>query len=672
MSVRPVDPARSRVVLLGTAAYSDESLPDIPQVAANLTDLSRVLTDPELGGFGEQQCVVVPAGAGVEQVGELLHEAAGQAEDLLLFYYAGHGVLGRSGELYLSLRNTRLRSPEYSGLRFETVRGTFLDSGAANRVVIIDSCYSGRAIGPTLSATEQEVIGQLEITGTYTLTSAPANSLALVRDGEAHTAFTGRLLDLISNGSEKAGDLLSLGEIYRHLHTRLRADGLPLPQQRGTATTDQLGLVHNKHPRPPQPAPPTLDGNHDTGFNSTVELCSHSPLRDRALALAATAERAARALLPDGDASCMADLAAALAAVDRTRAIALLDSARANADNGPTASAQGPRQYRCTRAYLALDNAEYAARFAAEIPDDYWRARALVEVAEFFAATDGDRAVTLARQAYQSAAPVRHLDEKVRLVGLVGRALAHADTDRALAFAETADPPTGRALAYAEVARQIVGEHPHRVSRTVDKAVQALRTLDEAGCQDGLARVAVVIGPVVPDKAEDILSSIPLSNYRVRGARFEVARSMAAVDPDRAERMAAAGNLGDYEPQVLAAIACTLASTDPSRAKDLADRAEYAVAQIDVGRRARRLAVLVTHFAPVDGERASRLLSELKQLPLHDDYEAATIAEQMAILDPDWAATLADGIADIRSRVSALTAIVSTWISAGAAGIIGT
>jgi uncharacterized caspase-like protein len=246
MSGRLVDPARSRIVLVGTADYEDENLPDLPQVSANVSDLAAVFTDPLIGGFPEEHCVVVPARASLEEAGDLLRQAAEEAEDLLLFYYAGHGVLGRGGELYLGMHHTRFQSPEYTALRFETVRGTFLDSPAANRAVIVDSCYSGRAIGQTMAAQEQQVLGQLEINGSYLLTSSSPNSPALVLEGEEHTAFTGRLLSLLREGSPLAGDALSLGDVYRHLYIRLRADGLPPLQQRGTGTADLLRLVRNR------------------------------------------------------------------------------------------------------------------------------------------------------------------------------------------------------------------------------------------------------------------------------------------------------------------------------------------------------------------------------------------------------------------------------------------
>ncbi|GAB2700910.1 caspase family protein [Kitasatospora kifunensis] len=244
-SIRRADPARSRIVLIGTPAYLDPGLPDVPVIDNNAVDLAMVLTDPALGGFLPEHCAVAPRWAGVEQVGDLLMQAAEEAEDLLLFYYSGHGLLGpRRHELYLSLAGTRPDRLAFTALPFDAMRDACLASRATNRVVILDSCFSGRAIGETLAA--DAVLGQLDVTGTYTLASAPANRTALALPGERHTAFTERLLHLLRTGTPTAGPLLSLGDIYRHLRARLRSEGLPEPQQRGTETADLLGLARNR------------------------------------------------------------------------------------------------------------------------------------------------------------------------------------------------------------------------------------------------------------------------------------------------------------------------------------------------------------------------------------------------------------------------------------------
>ncbi|GAA2156071.1 hypothetical protein GCM10009760_56630 [Kitasatospora kazusensis] len=261
---RAVDHRRSRVVLVGTPAYDDPRLADIPVVANNVAGLHQVLTDPQLGGFDPGTCWSAPDTVSVAETGDLLARAAAEAEDLLLFYYSGHGLLEpRRRELYLSLSATRPDRPQFTALPFAAVRDVFLDSRAAVRAVILDSCFSGRAIGETLTEGDSAILGQLQVAGTYTLTAAPGNRTALALPGEQHTAFTERLLRLLRTGSAQAGELLSLGDIYRHLQVQLQAEGLPVPQQCGTETADLLGLVRNRHPgriRPAAPAeaaPPT-------------------------------------------------------------------------------------------------------------------------------------------------------------------------------------------------------------------------------------------------------------------------------------------------------------------------------------------------------------------------------------------------------------------------------
>lgn len=224
--MKSFDRAKSRVVLAGTPSYSDPDLPDVPVITQNIADLQAVFTDPELGGFDPAHCVVVPPDATVAQTGAALVGAAAEAEDLLLFYYCGHGLVSsQSFELYLSVAETRHNMPQFSALSFAAVREAFLDSSAATRVVILDSCFSGKAIGQPLAGEAAVVLGQVEVEGSYTLTAAPSNRTALVRPGEAHTAFTERFLRLLREGSPRAGQLLTLGEIYRGLRANLAAGG---------------------------------------------------------------------------------------------------------------------------------------------------------------------------------------------------------------------------------------------------------------------------------------------------------------------------------------------------------------------------------------------------------------------------------------------------------------
>jgi hypothetical protein len=182
----------------------------------------------------------------METIGLRLEEVAEKAEDLLLVYFAGHGLLvGPSGELHLCVATTRNKYARWTALPFSRIREVVYGSQALSRVVVLDCCFSGRAIS-LMGDLSAVVSGQLEIKGCYTLTSTSANMPAHAPLGERHTAFTGELLTLLVTGITDGPDLITLEDIYRHTLRSLRARGLPEPQQLGTATVDQLALTRNR------------------------------------------------------------------------------------------------------------------------------------------------------------------------------------------------------------------------------------------------------------------------------------------------------------------------------------------------------------------------------------------------------------------------------------------
>lgn len=253
MSTPVIDPARSRIVLVGVPFYADGQLQDFEVIRHNVADLQAAFTDPTIGALDPVHCFVAPPGANIADIGTLLGKAAGEAEDLLLFYYCGHGLIGgmRDRQLYLSVRETDSGRVAYTALPFEAVRNDFLSSRAARRVVILDCCFSGRAIGGTLSSEDQEIAAQVRIDSAYILASAPADQSALVLDGERHTAFTGRLFEVLNEGKKGSDEALTLADIHGLLQDRLRAAGLPKLQDLATGGADRLPLVRNRAYRNP-------------------------------------------------------------------------------------------------------------------------------------------------------------------------------------------------------------------------------------------------------------------------------------------------------------------------------------------------------------------------------------------------------------------------------------
>ena len=232
------DPARSRALLIGTShfATAGPDLPDIPAVRANLTMLRQTLTNPDTGVLRPDFCCVLTDPASVDEVGTALSELAATATDLLLVYYAGHGLVDDRGRLHLALAHTHPRRARWTAFPLELLREEIATSAAATRVLVLDCCFSGRAI--EAMADDQGVLsGHLEVAGTYTLTSTTANAPSHAPVGERYTAFTGALLRALDEA-----DPLTLDQIHGAVDRDLTARNLPRPQRRAVNTAGNLVL----------------------------------------------------------------------------------------------------------------------------------------------------------------------------------------------------------------------------------------------------------------------------------------------------------------------------------------------------------------------------------------------------------------------------------------------
>lgn len=238
------DPRSSRAVLIGTHTY--DHLTDLPAVADNLRALRTALTDPLIWGLPDEHCIVVEQPGSADDALEAVAEAAAVATDLLLVYFAGHGLLSPTDDsLDLALRGSR-RDQRFRRLNYEAVRGVLRDARHIRaKAVVLDCCFAGRAIvgamGPPV-----ELADISHVEGTYLLAAASATEAAVAPPGEKHTAFTGELLDILANGISGADPYLDFGRIHDHLCARLAAKERPRPQQRNDGQGSRIVLARNR------------------------------------------------------------------------------------------------------------------------------------------------------------------------------------------------------------------------------------------------------------------------------------------------------------------------------------------------------------------------------------------------------------------------------------------
>ena len=242
------DPNASRVVLIGTGRYESQQLPDISAVRNNLSALAEALRSPRVWGLPHGSCVVIADPSTNVEMLDPVAVAAQEATDALILYYTGHGLVdSKRGDLHLALTTTN-PGRMYSAVPYSNVRDLLLDSRAARRIVILDCCYSGRAIG-ALADPATTVVDEASAEGTYILAAAAENKIALAPPGEPFTAFTGELLGVFQQGIPGKGELLDLDTIYGHVLSSMRERARPLPQKRDRNTAGLISLVRNQaHP----------------------------------------------------------------------------------------------------------------------------------------------------------------------------------------------------------------------------------------------------------------------------------------------------------------------------------------------------------------------------------------------------------------------------------------
>jgi hypothetical protein len=231
-------------VLAGVSTYA--YLEPLPAVANNLPALAAALKSADGWGLSARHCTVIADPSDGHRVADALWNQAQEATGTLLFYFAGHGLIDSRGELLLALPDSR-PGLSHRGMPYHWLRDAMAEGRAKRYVVILDCCFSGRALG--LMSSPGDLADTAQIDGSYLLAAAGENATALAPPGEQHTAFTGELLRVFTDGIPGGPAELDLDTVYHHLRRRLAAQGAARPAQ----TRPQ----HRRSPHPgPQHRPP--------------------------------------------------------------------------------------------------------------------------------------------------------------------------------------------------------------------------------------------------------------------------------------------------------------------------------------------------------------------------------------------------------------------------------
>ncbi|WP_416972384.1 caspase family protein [Streptomyces sp. 4F14] len=294
----------NRALIVGVSEYDhtradgdeDGVAGHLPAVRHNRKGFGDVL---RRGGVFAPDAVAAYASPSQDDFSEALRRATREADGLLLFYFAGHGIVSTSGEqLFLQMRNARLvrgKGDAFSGaVRFSDVLAELAASRAERVMVILDCCYAGNAAGLWHRLDDHRRRREILL-----LMSVQSNRLIDPGDHSRPTPFTHELIQVLGGEGE-----LWLSGVYEGLKGRMRdaqvrtlSKDVQAPQAEWEQGEDVLlGATGRPAPAPvPQQPPPV---------RSLLRRVNRLALT-LLLALAATATGAgAIAVLADDDAPC--------------------------------------------------------------------------------------------------------------------------------------------------------------------------------------------------------------------------------------------------------------------------------------------------------------------------------------------------------------------------------
>ncbi|WP_433042475.1 caspase, EACC1-associated type [Dactylosporangium sp. CS-033363] len=244
---------RYRALLIGNSRY-DELRP-LGGPRNDLTLLGAALQDGDFGMFAGADVMVRPETT-IADMRDALEGffADAHREDVLLFYFSGHGKIDIRHTLYLCARDSRVGRLNTTAVSSRWLNDLIESSPARQKAIILDCCHSGAFKGEDIAT---PVAGR----GRFVIAGCSAKELAADALETDHASpFTTCLVAGLRGGvtRPRTPGQVTIEELYDYVHEQLKDQPGPTPERR----FDGAGsLLIARRPIPV--APPVLSLSRD-------------------------------------------------------------------------------------------------------------------------------------------------------------------------------------------------------------------------------------------------------------------------------------------------------------------------------------------------------------------------------------------------------------------------
>lgn len=216
-------------LLIGVSNYQ-KGLSSLPAAIQDVKELKRVLKDPEMGNFDEVETLTDVNAQTIREAAERIFSQR-KREDLVLFFFSGHGIKDEYGKLYLAAPETykdqRGELVRSSAVATSSIQENMNRSRSKRQIVILDCCFSG-AFGDNLAPKSDDLVDierELGGEGRAILTSSTSSQYSFEQQGADLSIYTRYLIEGIETGAADQDDngIISTDELHDYVKRKVQA-----------------------------------------------------------------------------------------------------------------------------------------------------------------------------------------------------------------------------------------------------------------------------------------------------------------------------------------------------------------------------------------------------------------------------------------------------------------
>jgi len=131
------------LITIGASEYQNEKF-NLTYAAKDATDLTTLLTTQKDKYWNIRTFQILNKNVSTENVSKVKQELMqSHVDDLVIVFYAGHGLLDENLNYYLATHNIDFKNPSKTGLAYEELENLLDGIPARKKLLLIDACHSG-------------------------------------------------------------------------------------------------------------------------------------------------------------------------------------------------------------------------------------------------------------------------------------------------------------------------------------------------------------------------------------------------------------------------------------------------------------------------------------------------------------------------------------------------